>query len=106
MTRDTLEAFQHYADAAGLSVGRAIGDWLGEQLPAGMHAAIGMEIAREEALDVPRSISRAVVPDEVREVSRPAGGVPAPRGVSGRPEAGSPPRPVIRGGNSPGRGTK
>ena len=103
--RETLEAFQHYSDAGSVSVSRAMGDWLDQQVPAVTYAAIGLEQAREEALAVPRSIAREVPGlHAVRTSGGPAaaaGGAPeAPR------RAPKPPRPVIRGGKSPERGAK
>lgn len=89
---DTHEAFQHYADAAGVSIGRAMGDWLGEQLHAVTHAALRFEEIRE----APRQIADQLLPA-------------AGRAVRGRPTAADedpPPRRVIRGGNSAGRSTK
>ena len=91
---DTHEAFQHYADAAGMSIGRAMGDWLGEQLAAVTFAALKFEEIRE----APRQIADQLLPAGATEAG------------TGRPPSGDvralPPRRVIRGGNSTGRATK
>ena len=91
VTPDVHEAFQHYAAASGMSIGRAMGDWLGEQVSAVTYAALKFEEVRE----APGAIALQLV-----------GGASA--GGPARPAAagGSPPRPVIRGGNSPAGGTK
>ena len=90
VTHDTLEAFRHYADLAGVSVGRAMADWLGEQLDAVTWQALRFEELRDEMRETPRAIAEAVA----------AGGG---RQADARPgAAGSPPRPVIRGGKSRG----
>jgi hypothetical protein len=103
VTPETLEAFQHFAQCAGVSVGRAMGDWLGEQLNAVTFAALRFEEAREEAMEAPRAIARAVPGvHQLRQRQAAPGAPEAPRPAA----AGSPPRPVIRGGNSPRRGTK
>jgi hypothetical protein len=100
VTTETLEAFQHYADSAGISVGRAMADWLAEQLNAVTYAALRLEEVREEIREAPRAVARAVVPEQLQEAAGRPGG-PRSRGSPGRPQAGLPPRPVIRGGNSP-----
>ena len=89
VSAETLEAFQHYAAASGMSVGRAMGDWLGEQVSAVTYAALRFEEVRE----APGAIALQLV-----------GGASA--GGAARPAAagGSPPRPVIRGGKSPSGG--
>lgn len=84
VTPETLEAFQFYADMAGMSVGRAMGEWLQQQLAAVQYAALKFE----EVHAIPRDIA-----DKVQA----QGGAPD-RG--GDPEP-APPRPVIRGGNYP-----
>ena len=101
VTADTHDAFHHYAEAAGVSIGRAMGDWLGEQLSAVTFAALRFEEAREEAMEAPRSIARAVPGLAEAEAAAVApGGRVARLAPAALP---APPRPVIRGGKSPGK---
>ena len=111
VTAQTLEAFQHLAEFSGVSVGRAMGEWLADQL----HAVEWMAIRMEQARSAPREaaqllhlhaagsaeLARAVV---ARAGKRPADG---DRGASGDTVSGgrpaATPRPVIRGGKSPGK---
>lgn len=90
VTPETHEAFQHYAEAAGTSIGRAMGDWLGDQLSAVTYVALQMEHVRE----APGEIASQLVPQAEAAGRRAA------------PGSNKPPRPVIRGGNSPAGGTK
>jgi hypothetical protein len=90
VTQETHEAFQHYAEASGTSIGRAMGDWLGDQVSAVTYVALQMEQVRE----APGEIALQLVP-RAEAAGRPAA-----------PAANKPPRPVIRGGNSPAGGTK
>ena len=97
VTPDTLEAFQHYADAAGISVGRAMGDWLRDQVSAVTYVAVQLEAVHE----APREIALQLVPAAARMDAESAGERPA--AAAAGPEA---PRPVIRGGKSPRQGAK
>jgi hypothetical protein len=101
VTPETLAVFQHYAEASGVSVGRAMGDWLGEQLSAVQFAALRFEEVRTEVQEAPRLIAEQLTPEGSRQAAASAGA--RSPGAAARY---SPPRPVIRGGNSPRRGTE
>jgi hypothetical protein len=98
VTHETLEAFQHLAESSGVSVGRAMGDWLSDQLSAVTWAALRYEEVRDELREAPRSIAHAVA---VGASDADGGRIERPARAADRPPAASPPRPVIRGGNSP-----
>lgn len=106
VTQETLEAFQHYANASGMSVGRAMADWLDNQLNAVTFAALRFEEVREELENVPRHIASKVAPEGFKlDRRRAAGRTGARDRDTGRPSAASP-RLVIRGGKSPAEGAK
>lgn len=110
VTPEVHAAFKRMAEVSGMSIGRAMGDWLGDtlegvemitgqlakarqaprQVVAEMRQlSLGAVDMADEILDGLRS-GRLVMPPE--KVSRARPGAPGP--------AASPPRPVIRGGKS------
>lgn len=114
ITPEVHETFQRLAKASSMSISRAMGEWLGDTLDAATFMATTMEKARA----APRLVARELhayalgLGDETGELlkrvqkkGRVAG---AAGGASASPEApaASPPRLVIRGGNSPQKGKK
>lgn len=124
------EAFADLAHSSGVSLSRCIGDWLRDTAEAAQMTTVRVnevrkshqDIAREFLSSQGREVERIMRgegvavwgPSQVRVhpnakiVEPPAGrsrGGPAPRG--GSASAGvPPPRPVIRGGKSPAKGSK
>lgn len=105
VTQEVLETFQRMAKASGLSVGRAMGDWLGDTI----EAAAFMTQTMEKARAAPRIVAQELhayalgLGDETQALLhklRQEG-----RGRVRLPQADAPapgtPRPVIRGGKSP-----
>ena len=88
VAEETLQAFQHYAEMGGISVGKAMGEWLDKQVSAVIWAALKFE----EVHEIPREIAD--------QVSRPAVGAGSPGHGPTAENGSSPPRPVIRGGKS------
>jgi hypothetical protein len=110
VTNQTLEAFQLLAEFSGVSVGRAMGEWLAEQLQAVEYMALRMQEARSAPREAAQMLhlyaagSADAARELVERVGRRAADVSPASGSGGRPEAS--PRPVIRGGKSPGKTRK
>lgn len=121
VTPEVHAAFRRLADASGMSMGKAMGEWLGDTLEAVEFMAEKMEQARA----APRLVMQEMhayalgLADETKQVlanvkereraGRPVAlglsvrAVPAPPGgphAPAAPTAPTPPRPVIRGGKS------
>lgn len=112
VTPEVLEAFQWLASASGASVGRAMGDWLESQRDAVEFTAAKVQ----QAKDAPGLVAREMhayaqgLADETGALMKRVGQMR--RSEEGAPLAGkvprgaAPPRPVIRGGKSPGKGKR
>ena len=114
VTPEVHSAFSRLAKASGMSLGRSMGEWLGDTLDAVSYTADKVEQARAAPKLVMREMHAYALglADETGAVlqslskqpkaARPtqAGGAPA-----GRSESVSP-RPVIRGGTSLPKGGK
>ena len=114
VTPEVHAAFRRLADASGMSMGKAMGEWLGDTLEAVEFMAEKMEQARA----APRLVMQEMhayalgLADETKQVlanvkeRERAGRASAARARTGgqhapaAPTAPTPPRPVIRGGKS------
>ena len=114
VTPEVHAAFRRLADASGMSMGKAMGEWLGDTLEAVEFMAEKMEQARA----APRLVMQEMhayalgLADETKQVlanvkeRERAGRASAARARTGGPHAPAaptaptPPRPVIRGGKS------
>ena len=114
VTPEVHAAFRRLADASGMSMGKAMGEWLGDTLEAVEFMAEKMEQARA----APRLVMQEMhayalgLADETKQVlanvkeRERAGRTSAARARTGGPHAPAaptaptPPRPVIRGGKS------
>lgn len=109
VTPEVHAAFRRLADASGMSMGKAMGEWLGDTLEAVEFMAEKMEQARA----APRLVMQEMhayalgLADETKQVlEQVKKRGRADRGVSGRAphgptgSASTSPRPVIRGGKS------
>ena len=104
VTPEVHAAFRRLADASGMSMGKAMGEWLGDTLEAVEFMAEKMEQARA----APRLVMQEMhayalgLADETKQVLEQV----RKRGQRGEPASGAapappmPPRPVIRGGKS------
>lgn len=104
VTPEVHAAFRRLADASGMSMGKAMGEWLGDTLEAVEFMAEKMEQARA----APRLVMQEMhayalgLADETKQVLEQV----RKRGQRGEPASGvapaspMPPRPVIRGGKS------
>jgi hypothetical protein len=107
---ETHATFQRLAGASNMSIGRAMGDWLADTMDAAEHAAELMEKARAAPKEVMRQVhayalgladETGALLEQVR--ARSATQAPTASGARSAPAAPVPPRPVIRGGKSPGK---
>ena len=107
VTPEVHAAFRRLADASGMSMGKAMGEWLGDTLEAVEFMAEKMEQARA----APRLVMQEMhayalgLADETKQVlEQVKKRGRADRGVSARaphgPTGAASPRPVIRGGKS------
>ena len=111
VTPEVHAAFRRLADASGMSMGKAMGEWLGDTLEAVEFMAEKMEQARA----APRLVMQEMhayalgLADETKQVlanvkeRERAGRTSAARARTGGPHGtadATPPRPVIRGGKS------
>jgi len=102
---ETRAVFQKLADASGVSLGRAIADWLRDTLDAAMQMAAMVEKAKErprQAIRELNAMARGLV--EVSEEF--AADVRSGKALAERKRsapASPTPRPVIRGVKSPGK---
>ena len=114
VTPEVHAAFRRLADASGMSMGKAMGEWLGDTLEAVEFMAEKMEQARA----APRLVMQEMhayafgLADETKQVlanvkeRERAGRASAARARTGGPHAPAaptaptPPRPIIRGGKS------
>lgn len=114
VTPEVHAAFRRLADASGMSMGKAMGEWLGDTLEAVEFMTEKMEQARA----APRLVMQEMhayalgLADETKQVlanvkeRERAGRASAARARTGGPHAPAaptaptPPRPVIRGGKS------
>lgn len=107
VSKEVHATFQRLAKASGSSIGRAMGDWLGDTLEAAEFMAETMERARAAPKIVMQEMhayalgladETGTLLNDIRKkaqtqrVRQPDGG--------GRAAAGPSPRPVIRGGKS------
>ena len=106
------EAFQRMADASGMSLGRCMGEWMQDTLEGVQFVTAQLVKAREAPRQVVKDMRQMALgsvdlADELlADLRAGKARLPAARGApSGAPAAAtaSPPRPVIRGGNSPGK---
>jgi hypothetical protein len=114
VTPEVHAAFQRMADATGISLSRAMGDWLADTIEGAQLLTLQLEKARAAPKVAIREMQASLsglheemgqLLDDIRTGKR-----QLPPGVAGRdarsahgaaaPEA---PRLVIRGGNSPGK---
>ena len=114
VTPEVHAAFRRLADASGMSMGKAMGEWLGDTLEAVEFMAEKMEQARA----APRLVMQEMhayalgLADETKQIlanvkeRERVGRASAARARTGGPHAPAaptaptPPRPVIRGGKS------
>ena len=111
VTPEVHAAFRRLADASGMSMGKAMGEWLGDTLEAVEFMAEKMEQARA----APRLVMQEMhayalgLADETKQVlanvkeRERAARTSAARARTGGPHVpadATPPRPVIRGGKS------
>lgn len=117
ISAETLAIFERMAKAGNQSTGRAIAEWLDDTVEAAEVMASAMERARAAPKVVTAELHAMMLgmaeqtkelQDKFRkfkgplvEGGREAGGLPPPP-----PPAANPPRPVIRGGKSPGKGQR
>ena len=114
VTPETHAVFKRLADAGNQSLSKAMGDWLGETSAAADFMASKMEQARAEPKRVMREMHAYALgladetSDMLARVSKKGAGVPGGLGTDARQalRTPSPPRPVIRGGKSPGQGKR
>lgn len=110
VTPEVHETFQRFAKAAGMSLGRAMGEWLADTLDGAQFVAEKMEQARAAPKVVAREMhayalgladETGALMEKVRQE-----GVRARRDARSAPAvpADPPPRLVIRGGKSPAAG--
>lgn len=116
VTPEVHAAFQRMADVSGMSIGRAMGDWLGDTLE-GVEFVTGQLVkAREAPRQVAKEMRQMLLggldqADELLADLR-SGKLKVPAAADGarsapRPAAAAPaPRLVIRGGKSPGKTRK
>ena len=108
VTPETHEAFQWLATASGTSLGKAMGDWLADCRQAVEFTAAKVEEAKAApglAMRQLHSYAQALTDQSTQLVER-ARKERAPGGRVAPPPGGpatTPPRPVIRGGNSTGK---
>jgi len=110
VTREVHAAFTKLASASGMSLGRAMGEWLSDTLDAVQYTAQKVEEARV----APRLVAREMhayalgLVDEtgaiLESVRAKAAASPGKRSA-GEAAASPAPRPVIRGVKSPGQGS-
>ena len=114
VTPEVHAAFRRLADASGMSMGKAMGEWLGDTLEAVEFMAEKMEQARAAPRLVMQEMHASALglADETKQVlanvkeRERAGRASAARARTGGPHAPAaptaptPPRPVIRGGKS------
>jgi hypothetical protein len=112
VTPEVHAAFDRLAKASGFSLGRAMGEWLGDTLEAVEYTAAKVEEARLAPKLVMREI-HAMAMGLADETSAALAGMKAGsklatarRGapLPSEPATPIPPRPVIRGGKYPGKG--
>lgn len=109
VTPEVHATFQRFAKASGMSLGRAIGEWLTDTLEGAELLASQLERARSAPREVIREMhsfalglsdETGALMKKVTEEGRAArAGARAPAGVAGP----LPPRLVIRGGKSPSK---
>lgn len=108
VTPEVHAAFSRLSSASGMSLGRSMGEWLGDTLEAVEFTASKVEEARSAPKKVVREMhayalgladETGVLMEQLRQGS--AGGAGK---RSAAPPAPLPPRPVIRGGKSPEKG--
>lgn len=115
VTPEVHAAFSKLAEASGMSLGRAMGEWLEDTLDAVRYTAELVEKARAAPKLVMREVhayalgladETGALMAKLREEGRQPG-AGSVRGASPRPQASAPPpRLVIRGGKSPGKGKR
>lgn len=111
VTPEVHRVFSRLAAASGQSLGRAMGDWLGDTLEAADYVANLAEKAREAPKMVMRELHAYALglADEtgalMRKVAAERPGTLTGGARSAHPAAdlAAPPRPVIRGGKSSGK---
>lgn len=109
VTPEVHATFQRMAAASGMSLGKAMGEWLADTVEAAEFMTTKMEQARAAPRMVIAEMQAAMtgVQDELSTLMsdlRTGRKVPpTAERAGGRPVAAAPPRPVIRGGNSPGK---
>ncbi len=104
--------FERFSKASGMSLGRAMGEWLQDTLEGAEHLATTLERARAAPKQVARELHAYAlgITDEtgefIRSISK-KGIAPMPDAHAQRGRRGGPipPRPVIRGGKSPSNPT-
>lgn len=110
VTPEVHAAFQRMAEVSGMSLGRCMGEWLGDTLEGVEFLTTQLQRAREAPRKVVQEMRQGLLGalDEADELLTDirAGrkGLPAGQAAgrrAGAPAAQNPPRPVIRGGKSP-----
>ena len=116
VTPEVHAAFQRMAEVSGMSIGRAMGEWLGDTLEGVEFITGQLAKAREAPRQVVKEMRQGLLGmiDESDQLladlrsgkaklpptATPGGGRGAPPAAAA---AGASPRPVIRGGKSPGK---
>ena len=109
VTPEVHAGFQRMADTTGMSLGRCMGEWLGDTLEGVTMITSQLERARQAPRQVVKEMRQMALgaideADQLLEDIRtgqkrlPVDGAGGPR-----PAAAGTPRPVIRGGKSPGK---
>lgn len=116
VTPEVHAAFTRMAEASGMSLGRAMGEWLADTLEGVEFVTAQLVKAREAPRQVVRDMRQGLLgmTDEMDKllsdmrsgaIKLPAAGDGA-RSAPRTAVAAASPRPVIRGGNSPGKTRK
>lgn len=112
VTPEVHEVFSRLASGTSVSIGRTMGDWLGDTIDAAAHTANLVEQARAAPRQVAMqlhayaqgmAVETGVLLSKVR---RSAGQMPDAQRPAPGSSAALPPRPVIRGVKSPSSATK
>ena len=101
---ETRRVFQSMADAGGMSLAKAIAEWLKDTLDAAQQVGTMMAEARARPKLVARQLGAMALglQEEVRDVQSLIRTKGRPGGIASAGASGLPPRPVIRGGK-PGK---
>lgn len=105
---DVHAAFKRLAESSSMSIGRAMGEWLGDTLEAVEFMAVKVEQARSAPKIVVREMHAYALglADETEALMsqlRERGHADRAKATASSGPVARPPRPVIRGGKSPAK---